>query len=242
MWICVQEFHTPKKGSSEAEYEDAAFPSTCFHRGVGKFRCAVADGASESAFAREWAQLLVRAFGHGRFHLDSLQSEWKKLVGKRKLPWYLQAKVKKGAHAALVALSVGDGDRRGWRALAIGDSCLFHVRNQKLLEVGPVTKSTDFDNSPFLLSTRCPAPIPRQAPHVHVLSGIWQPQDAFYLASDALAQWILAEEEAGRPAWQTLCELGTAAEQQPFDLMINNLRTSNRLHNDDTTLLRLEVV
>ena len=42
MWVCVQEFHTPKKGSSEAEYEDAYFPGSCFHRGVDKFRCAVA--------------------------------------------------------------------------------------------------------------------------------------------------------------------------------------------------------
>jgi hypothetical protein len=242
MWVCVQEFHKPKKGSSEAEYEDASFPGTCFHRGVGKFRCAVADGASESAFAREWAQLLVRAFGRGRFHLSFLQQLWKKLVGKTKLPWYLQAKVNNGAHAALVGLSIGDGERRGWRALAIGDSCLFHVRDQKLLTVGPVTKSVDFDNSPFLLSTLCPAPIPRTAPHVHVMSGTWEPKDSFYLASDALAQWILAEEEAGRPAWQTLCELGTAAEQQPFDTLVTGLRSDNQLHNDDTTLLRLEVV
>ncbi|MHC4077628.1 MAG: PP2C family serine/threonine-protein phosphatase [Planctomycetota bacterium] len=242
MWVCVQEFHTPKKGSSEAEYEDAFFPGPCFHRGVGRFRCAVADGASESAFAREWAQLLVRNFGRGRFHLDYLQRLWKKLVQKRKLPWYLQAKVAKGAHAALVGLSIGDGEARGWRALAIGDSCLFHVRDQKLLVVGPVARSADFDNSPFLLSTKCPAPIPRGAPHVHVMSGTWQPKDAFYLASDALAQWVLAEEEAGRPPWKTLCELGTKAQVQPFDSLVDGLRSANQLHNDDTTLLRLEVV
>jgi hypothetical protein len=242
MWVCVQEFHTPKKGSSEAEYEDAYFPSSCFYRGVERFRCAVADGASESAFAREWAQLLVRNFGRGRFHLDYLQRLWKKLVAKQKLPWYLQAKVSKGAHAALVGLSIGDGDRRAWRALAIGDSCLFHIRDEKLILAGPVTKSEDFDNSPFLLSTRCETPIPREADHVHVLSGTWEPKDTFYLASDAMSQWLLAEEEAGRPPWQTLCQLGTGAEAQPFQAMVEQLRADNKLHNDDTTLLRLEVV
>lgn len=241
MWVCVQEFHTPKKGSSEAEYEDAYFPSSCFQRGVERFRCAVADGASESAFAREWAQLLVRNFGRGRFHLDYLQRLWKKLVAKQKLPWYLQAKVTKGAHAALVGLSIAD-QSKAWRALAIGDCCLFHIRSEKLLMVGPVTKSSDFDNSPFLLSTRCQAPIPREAEHVHVLSGTWEPKDTFYLASDALSKWLLSEEEAGKPPWGILCQLGTATEAQPFRRMVDSLRAESKLHNDDTTLLRLEVV
>ena len=242
MWVCVQDFHTPKKGSSEQEYEDAFFPSACFHRGLDGFRCAVADGASESAFAREWAQLLVRGFGRRRWHLDYLQRVWRKIVSKGPRPWYLEAKVAKGAHAAFVGLSVRDDEEGTWRALAIGDTCLFHVRNNELLLAAPIDRSEEFDNNPFLLSTKSPSKIDPNEPHVHMLTGTWQSKDAFYLATDALSQWLLSELENGRPPWKLLCELGTESEAQPFESLVTGLREEKVLHNDDTTLLRLEVI
>ena len=171
MWVCLQDFHTPKNGSSEAEYEDAYSPDACFHRGIDGFRCAVADGASESAFSREWAQLLVRNFARRRLRLRHLQDIWEKLVKLRPLPWYLEAKVDKGAHAAFVGLSIRDGEHQSWRALAIGDSCLFQVRDSQMLLAAPIDKAEEFNNSPHLLSTKCPAPISANAPHLVVLDG-----------------------------------------------------------------------
>src|SRR6267378_47866 len=53
-------FRLPKAGSTQAEYEDAV----AWSRRRGRF--AVADGASASAFARLWAQLLVQAYVGGR--------------------------------------------------------------------------------------------------------------------------------------------------------------------------------
>ena len=51
MWICTQAFHVAKKGNAESEYEDAYFPADGFHRDRHMYRCAVADGATESAFS-----------------------------------------------------------------------------------------------------------------------------------------------------------------------------------------------
>ena len=62
--VSTRTFHVHKRGGTEAEYEDAFFPDE-FTDELGAFRCAVADGASESAFANIWAQLLVRGFGIG---------------------------------------------------------------------------------------------------------------------------------------------------------------------------------
>lgn len=242
MWVCLQDFHTPKNGSSETEYEDAYSPDACFHRSIDGFRCAVADGASESAFSREWAQLLVKNFARHQLDLRHLQDIWGKLVKLRPLPWYLEAKVDKGAHAAFVGLSIRDGEHHSWRAMAIGDSCLFHVRDDQMLLAAPIDKSEVFDNNPYLLSTRCPTPISANAPHLKVLSGTWESKDAFYLATDALAQWLLSEEEDGRPPWTMLAALGTDAEDQPFGSLVKSLREEKKLHNDDTTLLRVEVV
>ena len=247
MWICSREFHVPKPGAPESEYEDAFFPGSGFARGISRFRCAVADGASESAFSREWAQLLVRAFGGNQLNVERLGKLWDDFVQKKgTLPWYLESKIRHGSHAALVGLSVQDPINNGndggkWIAIAVGDSCLFHVRHDQLQLAGPVQFAADFDNSPYLVSTKTRA-LKRSEEHVTILSGTWQSKDAFYLATDALAQWILAEHEAGRPPWKLLCDLGSESERLAFPDWIAELREGDLIHNDDTTLVRVEVV
>ena len=69
MRVRTQAFHVPKRGNAETEYEDAYFPEHAPDHEVTEFRCAVADGASESAFASVWARLLVRSFGRRRLRL-----------------------------------------------------------------------------------------------------------------------------------------------------------------------------
>jgi hypothetical protein len=270
MQVRTQVFHAPKKGNAESEYEDASFPNSALEReAVSEFRCAVADGASESAFADVWAQLLVRAFGRRRMRLERLRRLWQRSISGRPVPWYLEKKITRGAHAAFVGLSLRDGSANGhaepqassefgdwlelpsdetpttgvgsWRALAIGDSCLFHVRGPELLTVGPLDASEQFGNTPALLSSTSPKRIRRASADVTVLSGAWQPGDTFYLATDAIAQWLLSIQEAGRPPWVHLDELCVKGDTETFDRLVEELRAEGDLHNDDTTLLRVEV-
>ena len=246
MWVSTQTFHVPKRGGSESEYEDACYPEDSFRGELSSWRCAVADGATESAFSREWAQLLVQSFGHHQFRLKEQQRLWESTVKQGPLPWYLESKISRGAHAAFIGLSVRDPWPAGaaddpqtgtWRAFAVGDSCLFHVRGNELLTAGPLSRSEEFGNNPFLLSTTSRSPISRHNPLVSLLSGTWESNDAFYLATDALAQWLLSEKEAARPPWGFLQDL----EPSVFVSLVPILRDTGRLHNDDTTLLRLEV-
>ena len=72
------------------------------------------------------------------------------------------------------------------------------------------------------------------------------PSDVFYLLTDALAEWSLAEHEAGRPPWSLFRSLGEDGEsgskgQESFKTLVAKLRENGGLHNDDTTLLRIEV-
>ena len=127
-----------------------------------------------------------------------------------------------------------------WRALAIGDSCLFQLRGDNLITVGPVCKSEQFDNSPFLLGSKSKDTIRRDGQNVSVHSGTWSRGDRFYLATDALSQWLLLRNEADMPAWEMLRELG-AKDTRDFDDLICEMRAEHDLHNDDTTLLRVEV-
>ena len=101
--------------------------------------------------------------------------------------------------------------------------------------------SAEFGSSPRLLSTSGAGTLLRGGDPVTVLSGEWRPRDAFYLATDALAQWVLAEHEQGRPPWELLRELGDDGTAAPFDSIVTRLRTEHGMKNDDTTLLRVEV-
>jgi len=253
MWICTQAFHVPKRGSAESEYEDAFFPTQVFRRDLSEFHCAVGDGASESAFSGEWARLLVRGYCHRRVTLERLQRCWLRLATRRPVPWYLEEKIRRGAHAALVGLSIRDGRSSeslggSWDMEAVGDSCFFHVRDNELLKVSPISKSDEFDNSPHLISTDASRSFGLDESRLTVASGEWQPRDSFYLLTDALAQWTLAEHEAGRPPWPLFRDLkqaddpdGGSAKHRPFETVVAELRENGGLHNDDTTLLRIEV-
>ncbi len=265
MRIGVRAFHVPKRGHAESEYEDAYYPKEAPARDVMQFRCAVADGASESAFAGIWAGLLVRGFGRQKLDLSRLRKLWQRAAANKPLPWYLEQKVKFGAHAAFLGLSIRDrrpakdglmrraaewlgdhgvevGDRRGrrWRAIAIGDSCLFQVRESEVVAFGPLRRSDQFNNSPHLISSRGKGPVRSDAEHVTIFGGSWKPGDVFYLATDALSCWIMSELEARRPPWPVLHQLGHNGQVPAFDRLIDDLRERG-LHNDDTTLLRVEV-
>src|SRR6185369_17172238 len=102
-----------------------------------------------------------------------------------------------GEPAAEPAQSSGlplDGLR--WHALAIGDSCLFQVRDGRLFESFPLCRAVEFNSRPVLVSSN-PTSNERVWEEVYYKEGDTQPEDLFFLATDALSQWFLAEHESG---------------------------------------------
>ncbi|MHB1036743.1 MAG: protein phosphatase 2C domain-containing protein [Pirellulales bacterium] len=251
MWVAVTAFHVPKAGNTESEYEDAFGPTSPVQGHVpSAFRCAIADGASETVFAREWARLLVKAFCRGQFDevpsegIRRVQRVWHRTLRGRQLPWYIEAKAEKGAHAAFLGVTVADAancqPEGVWGALAVGDACLFQVRGGTLIRALPLDTASAFTNRPYLLSTNCES-LEDESHHVHSCSGTWMPEDDFYLATDALAQWLLSEQEAGRSPWALLNDLATDAETEPFAQLVSRLREGHAIRNDDTTLVRIDL-
>jgi hypothetical protein len=128
-----------------------------------------------------------------------------------------------------------------WEALAVGDCNLFQVRGGKLLTAFPLTQSVQFTGGPFLVPTRGTAGNDL-ARHTRVGHGDWQPNDTFYLMTDALAAWFLRCCEAGQQPWDVLEQvLGTADPQESFTALVRGLREEKLLHNDDVTLLTIHV-
>ncbi len=255
MWVCTRVFHVPKRGNAADEYEDAFFPKSPFARCVNEFRCAVADGASESAYSGLWAQMLVRGFGLRRMRMEHLTRLWERATKYQPVPWYLEKKLKNGAHAAFVGLHLRDDTEhnspkmnagvetpRFWRALGVGDSCIFQIREDELITVGPLKRAEQFDNSPYLIASKARQKrIRKRAVHVTVMEGDWQPGDTFFLVTDALAHWLLSELEADRTPWAPLRDLCADEDETLYSRLVDELRTNQGLHNDDTTLMQVEV-
>jgi len=225
----------PKSGHAANEYEDA------YALEPGAHRFAVADGASETSFAREWAELLVTSFVHepptaAELHdwVSPLQSTWAQGHQGKATAWYSEAKARDGAFASLLGLTI-DGER--WRALAVGDSCLFVVRAGRMVRAFPLERAEQFSNRPVLISSVARAN-GRMWSEVAALEGELQASDRLLLMTDALAQWFLAEAEMGRRPWGALAK-ATSPEQ--FAGLIDCLRAGGALRNDDVTLLSVEV-
>jgi hypothetical protein len=227
-------FWLPKRGNQAEEYEDA-------FAGDGETgRFAVADGASEASFAALWARLLVTGFVQETpsraSWLQPLRERWAAEVDSLPLPWYGEVKRKDGAFATLLVLIVkkgGDEASGSWRAQAIGDTCLFQTRNNQLVKAFPLTRSADFGTCPDLLGSR-PSPIglPRKT------RGKWRTRDRFYMMTDALAQWFLAQNEANKKPWQAIDKILAEDETKiAFAAWIEDLRDHGGLRNDDITLL-----
>ncbi len=244
----IETFWIQKNGNTKGEYEDAWWIPRSTQLGERIARCAVADGATDAVFSRLWARILTRSFGKGQFAPDPPDSVtiswtrcsnlWKRAVRGRKLPWYAEEKARSGAYAALVGLElvVGEGgDGGSWNALACGDSCLFQVRDSELINAFPLTRSDEFTNSPILLCSL--GPRDDDATHVRFTSGGWITGDRFYLMTDALANWFVANWEAGGRPWGALFDIG----ESPFSEWLNALRASRQIKNDDCTLISITV-
>ena len=230
---------TQKQGSSEEEYEDAAWPLEPVSMEAERFSCAIADGASESSFARDWARILVEGLSTGRA-LEKMKDEWQRGIQGRDLPWYAEQKAITGAFAAILHLhleSADSGTGGAWWAGAVGDCCLFHMRDNRLLASHPLRFPEQFDNSPALISSVNPD----QPPELKV-EGTWRSGDSFILASDALALWAL---ERRSTRLERLLRLVTQDELKELAEAERLERKSDgrmAMRNDDVTFLKLEVV
>ena len=220
------------KGDANADaYEDAAH----VRAEAWPVRAAVADGATESAFAGAWAERLACGVVEEdattpealRRAVPAWQAAWRDAVRERAAgrPWYVEAKAEEGAFATLLGLSLRAGGQ--WRAVGVGDCCLFRVRDEALVRSWPFDAGETFTNRPALVPSR-----PSQTPPTpEAALGEWRAGDTFVLATDAVAAWLLNSEAPVGPA-----TVGAWNEEQ-FRRAVEQGRTENTLRNDDATLL-----
>ena len=199
----------------------------------GTLRIGVSDGATTSSFSAQWADLLTNWFVERRAHatpkaiervLPVLGSRWLKDVRSRPLPWHAEEKILEGSFATFLGVSVEGGT--SLRAIAIGDSCLFHVRADAMLSSFPYETAEQFASRPVLLSTSARANAVVGAAIAHTEFEL-APGDLVIAASDGLAQWLMRSHEAGVPRWEIF------ADTQTLEAVVDEERYERRMRNDD---------
>jgi hypothetical protein len=261
-------FSLEKAGSLTDECEDAYL----WEISANVCRVGIADGATESSFAKEWAKKLVSQFvktsiskflcfqNHIARNLNDpqnpeenagseasfckfpicdwlkpLQETWATWLAEQNLLWFAKRKAEQGTYATLLGLEIQAN--REWQAIAVGDSCLFVVRNRDLLYSFPLAHSSEFGYRPQLLGTKL---LPQNISPIaaHFIANKAEVGDRFYLATDALAAWILANLEMQKNPW---VELDRIRSQAAFLEWITNLRDRREIANDDTTLMQIQI-
>lgn len=254
MRFTLNHFWLPKFGNERADYEDAFAPKINGTIDQPSLSLAIADGASESSFASDWAKMLTRTFVKEPFtNIEALQvrtemlsRRWQSFVNRRPLPWFAEEKARLGAFSTLLGLKLTSSfnstyEEGSWSAIAIGDSCLFQIRNENLICSFPISDVSEFGNTPRLLSTNLTRNF-QLWEFVKTHTADWKVGDIFLLATDALACWFLYEHKHNERPWNIL--LGFTEDSTPdesFKSWTDNVRRSLRLKNDDVTLLLLKL-
>jgi hypothetical protein len=225
-----------KAGQDASENEDAA----ASHVGAA-LRVAIADGATESAFSREWAQSIVRAWvDAGGGIVDSLQAArdaWSAgIPPTASLPWYGQAKLEAGSHATVATLTIASRARRhDWRAEFVGDCEAFVFSSGPpfaLRRAIPFGGPEPFGTTPDLAST-----LPGVPPATWSARGYVRGPAEIWLATDALAHALLREHRRGRSSWTTWRE--AMSDEGDFADLVDSWRSDGRMRNDDVTVARV---
>lgn len=244
MKVSCKTFWLPKRGNANSEYEDAASHMEPLEVETDEFKCAVADGATEASFSDRWAKILVKGFVEGTEFAD-LREQWSLEIKDLDLPWYAAEKAEAGAFATLAGLTLMDVKKNDLRfhIRAVGDSCVLHVRDEKLLQSFPLTAADEFNNSPMLLPST-----PQSTAETETLfvtrEGSFLAGDRFFLLTDAIACWVLKRQGTTGDAISCLLDM---KEQTQLDTLVESARedvdAEGRpfMRNDDVTVLSIEV-
>lgn len=241
MQIKVRGFIMGKKGEQYADCRDNYAMDT------GNHKFAIADGVSRSYFPGIWSELLVAQYVKHReqVSLDVIvsvcQQEWFRrvtdIVNQPEVKYYTKNayNMRIPGLSTFVGLMLAESESK-WRSFALGDTFLFFIpKNFSDFQTSLIVNSSkdlpyDFDNFPDYFSSIGT----QHKGHVVIKEGEIEP-GTFYLMTDALAEWFLKKGEDAIgiiPVWQ---------DQSHFEKYIGQLRDSNEIANDDTSIMIIEL-
>jgi hypothetical protein len=244
-----------KAGNTEVENEDAVFPEAGVgQNGHGELATfIVADGATQTSFSGLWAKCLINSCSQTNLSefnfyraVSKAQAEWQNSLHGIELPWHAQQKFQQGAFSALAWLEIHyfplhPAYAFSWRALAVGDCCLFIARNKEIYLSLPLQDQSEFLNTPVLIPS-ISEKMESIKGKVQTARGSLVMGDQLILASDAISAWIMRRSQADRLEFLNMVKsIKSARNDSGFSNWINILRKKSELKNDDTSLILIEL-
>jgi hypothetical protein len=242
--IDARAYWSPKRDAPATDWEDACAYSE--ERGL----LAVADGASSSYRARDWANTLVEAFTAAppntkdiaatRAWLGKQAATWSGTTSSASTgtAWYADEVTRRGAFATFLGVELIRRRRSiEWSAVALGDSCLFHVGKQGLLAAFPLDDAAKFNLTPPLVATEAHRLV-ASFDALRTSSGTAHVGDTLLLATDALAAWALRASTERPEVWAALGGVNASS----FAALLSTLREHDAIEDDDITLLQCRIV
>lgn len=235
-------YSVPKEGHEEHENEDAF----AFQERDGILRVAVADGATESFYSRHWAQLLVDSFVslEQRSISEEVEKDWIQSAAMafsaqhplENLPWHAHHKGALGSHATFAGFAF-DLDRWTYRTYQMGDCCLLVSGKKTRIIPKSFGAPLQFTNQPKTVRSKHPKAIPYafQSRVRSLRSG----SSTVFLLTDALADALLLGTQANNAS--AIATLAALTGKEDFVTYVQDLRKNNRIRNDDTTLVIVEL-
>ena len=244
-------FHEPKIGAPDSEWEDCAGHADADPERGLPARLVAVDGATEAYDSIRWVGQLVGSFlgSEGpsvRLRVEMV--EWfalmqRRLVEERPARFANIFEERKfhesGSFATFLGCEIHGLGQPGphWFAAALGDTVLFHVRAGGLLAQLPALSARDFGLNPDGVFTQ-PSERARMRKGLCFGDGSLQVGDVLFLATDAVAAWLVGEVAAGRECWT---ELAAVEHPREFRRWVARQRRDGGMKNDDVTLLRVQI-
>lgn len=181
--------------------------------------------------------------------LDAAVKDWSPEVPwERLLRPAMHNKAKAGSGATLAGVEFVDGAESGgirFRAWALGDSCVIHLRAGALLSSRPIARAAEFGYDPKLLMTR-PGFEEKYVQAWQSWEASLEPGDWLMLATDALCEYVLRECETGVTAGLLGLFGGLLSQPGPqawrrFEEFVRAARFGAGLRNDDVALALLRM-
>ena len=243
-------FWHPKDREFAAEYEDAFRVG---EHGV----VAVADGVSSAIFSRQWSNILTQGVIDSPPDLSNDQAfaawladrreAWKESIDFSQLGFFQKQKLQEvgGAYSTLLWIELrpplveDESAEIELYGRAIGDCCMFIVRDGELACKFPLELAEEFDADPLTICS-----VNRNRDHLLDFESVefaCHPGDLIVLASDALAKWAYQRLEAEEDVdWDEFWSM-SAEEWQGRVASLRELPHGERMRVDDTTVVMLRL-
>ncbi len=242
----VRSFTMSKLGNKPQDCEDY------FAWNPASMKFAMADGASSSIFSDIWARELTRSSiyagesimdgidGSAEVMIKTARRSWYKTIQWNTLPWFLRNKAVSGSYSTLLILQMAPlASSFRYSAYAVGDTCLFKVKKNRIVSSFPLSLPEQFGISPKLVWSGKGSPLPCdisvQVPEFQRDAGLIEHGEMLVLSTDAVSRWLLETEKVE----ELFHRIDDHAEMERY---LAGEINSKRMRNDDVAVAFIEII